>query len=306
MEVRQLEYVVAIAETKSFTKAAERCHTAQSALSHQIARLETQLGAKIFERTSRSVALTDVGLALLPYARRILNDVADAHCEITELHGAVRGRLRMGMTQTAVRSLDLVAMLGQYSRERPEIELSLMSGPTAELFDNVLHGQLDLAITDLSVEGCLEGLTFHPLIQAERLVAVVPFDHPLASRKRVTVPKLVEVGKFIDFRENTGLRNRVDAMCRVAGVTRKVAFELGEIREMVKFAANGLGATIVPRSFTVGADCSFIEELEASVIEVQHPYATFSIGVFIDAHRSSATVRSFLQTLDDTASASVA
>jgi DNA-binding transcriptional LysR family regulator len=95
-------------------------------------------------------------------------------------------------------------------------------------------------------------------------------------------------------------------MCRVAGVTRRVAFELGEIREMVKFAASGLGATIVPRSFTIGPDCGFIEELGASVIEIQHPCAAFSIGVFFDAHRSSATVRSFLQMLDDSASVSVA
>jgi DNA-binding transcriptional LysR family regulator len=306
MEVRQLEYVVAIADTKSFTKAAERCHTAQSALSHQIARLEGQLGAKIFERTSRSVALTEAGQVLLPYARRILSDVADAHCELMELDGTVSGRLRLGMTQTAVRALDLVSILGQYSREQPEIELSLMSGPTAELFGLIVRGQLDLAVTDVGVEGVPHGLDYMALIESERLVAVVPSDNPLTRRKRVDIRELAATAEFVDFRENTGLRNRVDEICRVAGVSREVAFELGEIREMVKFAANGLGVAIVPESFTRGSECDYIAELGARVIALQDPLAALSIGVFTESNRSLPTVRSFLKLLSAKAHAAAA
>ncbi|MGB8195599.1 MAG: LysR family transcriptional regulator [Acidimicrobiales bacterium] len=298
MEVRQLEYVVAIAETNSFTKAAERCHTAQSALSHQIARLEGQLGSKIFDRTSRSVALTEAGQVLLPYARRILNDVADAHCELMELDGTVIGRLRLGMTQTGVRALDLVSILGRYSREQPEIELSLMSGPTAELFSLITRGQLDLAITDVGVEGIPHGLQYLPLIETERLVAVVPNHNPLIRRKRVDIRELVATGKFVDFRENTGLRNRVDEICHAAGVTREVAFELGEIREMVKFAANGLGIAIVPKCFTQGPDCAYIEGLGARVITLHDPLAALSIGVFTESNRSLPAVRTFLKLLN--------
>jgi DNA-binding transcriptional LysR family regulator len=298
MEVRQLEYVVAIADTKSFTKAAERCHTAQSALSHQIARLERQLGSRIFERTSRSVVLTEAGQVLLPYARKILNDVADARCELMELDGTVSGRLRLGMTQTAVRSLDLVSILGRYSRAQPEIELSLMSGPTAELFSLLSRGQLDLAVSDLGIEGIPAGLDYRALVETERLVAVLPRSHPLVRQKRVGIRELAATGKFVDFRENTGLRNRVDEMCRVTGVSRDVAFELGEIREMVKFAANGLGMAIVPQSFTEGSDCAFIEELGAQVISLQDPLAALSIGVFTESNRSLPTVRAFMRLMD--------
>jgi DNA-binding transcriptional LysR family regulator len=300
MEVRQLEYVVAIADTKSFTRAAERCHTAQSALSHQIARLEGQLGSKIFERTSRSVVLTEAGQVLLPYARKILNEVADAHCELMELDGAANGRLRLGMTQTAVRVLDLVSILGRYSREQPEIELSLMSGPTAELFGLIARGQLDLAITDLGIEGVPHSLEFLELVDTERLVAVVPRDNPLARRKRVDIRELVAASKFVDFRENTGLRNRVDEMCRVADVTREISFELGEIREMVKFAAHGLGVAIVPKSFTQGPDCAFITELGARVLSLQDPLARLSIGVFTESHRTLPSVWTFLRLLNVT------
>jgi DNA-binding transcriptional LysR family regulator len=299
MEVRQLEYVVAIADTKSFTKAAERCHTAQSALSHQIARLEGQLGSKIFERTSRSVVLTEAGHVLLPYARRILNDVADAHCELMELDGAVSGRLRLGMTQTAVRALDLVTILGRYSKEQPEIELSLMSGPTGELFELIMRGQLDLAITDLGVGGVPHGLDYLALIDTERLVAVVPSDNELVRRKRVDIRELTASGKFVDFREHTGLRDRVDEMCNAADVTREVAFELGEIREMVKFAANGLGIAIVPKSFTEGSDCGFVAELGARVVALQDPLAALSIGVFTESHRSMPAVRTFFGLLNE-------
>jgi len=297
MEVRQLEYVVAIADTKSFTKAAERCHTAQSALSHQIARLEGQLGSRIFERTSRSVVLTEAGQVLLPYARKILSDVADAHCELMELDSTVNGRFRLGMTQTAVRALDLVTILGRYSREQPEIEMSLMSGPTVELFSLISRGQLDLAISDLGVEGIPHGLDYLPLVETERLVVVVPGDSHLARRKRADIRELCATSRFVDFRENTGLRNRVDEMCRAAGVTREVAFELGEIREMVKFAANGLGVAVVPRSFTEGPDCAFLGELGARVLSLQDPLAALSIGVFTESHRSLPTVRMFLRLL---------
>lgn len=297
MEVRQLEYVVAIADTKSFTKAAERCHTAQSALSHQIARLEGQLGSRIFERTSRNVTLTEAGHVLLPYARKILNDVADARCELMELDGMVSGRLRLGMTQTAVRALDLVSILGQYSRAQPEIELSLMSGPSAELFSLLTRSQLDLAVTALGVEGVPHGLDYRALVDTERLVAVLQAGHRLIRRKRVGILELASTGKFVDFREGTGLRNRVDEMFRVADVSREVAFELGEIREMVKFAAHGLGVAIVPRSFTEGPDATLLEDLGAGVISIQDPLAALSIGVFTETNRSLPAVRTFLRML---------
>src|SRR5580700_8254669 len=123
MDTRQMEYIVAIAEEGSFTKAAARHHIAQSALSHQVARLEAELGVRIFERTSRSVRLSDAGQVLLPYARQILQDIANARAALDELAGVMRGILRLGMTQTAGRTLDVIAVIGKFHRRYPDIQL---------------------------------------------------------------------------------------------------------------------------------------------------------------------------------------
>src|ERR1700689_1894666 len=98
MDVRQLEYVVAIADEQNFTRAAARCHVAQSALSHQVARLQAEFGVRTFDRTSRSVRLTEAGQTFLPYARQILDDYASARATLDQLAGITRGRLRIGLT----------------------------------------------------------------------------------------------------------------------------------------------------------------------------------------------------------------
>src|SRR5271156_1962462 len=112
MDARQLEYIVAVDEEGSFTKAAARHHIAQSALSHQGARLEAELGARIFERTNRSARVSDAGKVVLPYARQILHDIANARAALDELAGVMRGNLQIGMSQTAAGTLDLVALIG--------------------------------------------------------------------------------------------------------------------------------------------------------------------------------------------------
>jgi len=250
MDVRQLEYVVAIAEEGSFTRAAQRCHIVQSALSHQVARLESELGVKLFERTSRSVRLADAGLLLLPYARQVLGDMAEARNAIDALAGISRGRLRIGMTQTAGRALDLIALIGDFHRQYPEIELSTLSGPGGELIDAVHDGQLDVAVAALRPQGLPDGIVFQIAIETEPLVAVVPAEHRLAARKRVSLRELASAGPFVEFLTNTALRERVDAAFAAAGARRESSFEVGQITDMVRYAACGLGTAIVPRVFT--------------------------------------------------------
>src|ERR1700691_1921617 len=152
MDARQIEYIVAVDEEGSFTRAAARHHIAQSALSHQVARLEAELGVRIFERTSRSVRLSDAGEVLLPYARQILQDIANARAALDELAGVMRGSLCIGMTQTAGRTLALVALIGKFHRRYRDIELTTMTGPGGELIENVHKGTLDIALAALPTE----------------------------------------------------------------------------------------------------------------------------------------------------------
>jgi DNA-binding transcriptional LysR family regulator len=297
MDVRPLEYVVAIAEEGTFTRAAQRCHIVQSALSHQVARLESELGVKLFERTSRSVRLADAGLLLLPYARQVLGDMAEARNAIDVLAGITRGRLRIGMTQTAGRALDLIALIGGFHRQYPEIELSTLSGPGGELIDAVNDGQLDVAVAALRPQGVPDGIIFQMAIKAEPLVAVVPAEHGLAGRKRVNLQELANAGPFIEFLTNTTLRERVDAAFAAAGAHRESSFEVGQISDMVHYAACGLGTAIVPRVFTEPDQDRADPEVGFRVLRIVTPSLELTIGAFRRKDRVPATVAAFLDLL---------
>jgi DNA-binding transcriptional LysR family regulator len=299
MDVRQLEYVVAIAEEGSFTRAAQRCHIVQSALSHQVARLESELGVKLFERTSRSVRLADAGLLLLPYARQVLGDMAEARNAIDALAGITRGRLRVGMTQTAGRALNLIALIGDFHRQYPEIELSTVSGPGGELIDAVRDGQLDVAVAALRSQGVPEGIIFQMAIEVEPLVAVVHAGHRLAARKRVNLEELAGAGPFVEFLANTTLRERVDAAFAAAGTHRDSSFEVGQITDMVRYAASGLGTAIVPRVFTEPEDDRADPDVGFRVLKIVAPGLELRIGAFRRKDRVPAAVRAFLALLAD-------
>jgi DNA-binding transcriptional LysR family regulator len=297
MDVRQLEYVVAIAEEGSFTRAALRCHIVQSALSHQVARLESELGVKLFERTSRSVRLADAGLLLLPYARQVLGDMAEARNAIDALAGITRGRLRIGMTQTAGRALDLIALIGNFHRQYPEIELSTLSGPGGELIDAVHDGQLDVAVAALRPQGVPDGIVFHMAIETEPLVAVVPAEHRLAARKRVNLQELAGAGPFVEFLTNTTLRERVDAAFAAVGAHRESSFEVGQITDMVRYAASGLGTAIVPRVFTEPEHGRAAPADGPHVLRIVAPGLELRIGAFRRKDRVPAAVAAFLAML---------
>ena len=120
MDQRELEFVVAVAEELNFTRAAQRCHIAQSGLSHRIAQLEREIGATLFERSSRKVLLTPEGHVFLPYARRMLRDAEDVQAELAALRGVVRGRLRLGSIPVSVSGVDLLGLLRDYRKAYPE------------------------------------------------------------------------------------------------------------------------------------------------------------------------------------------
>ncbi|GAA3230784.1 hypothetical protein GCM10020256_44770 [Streptomyces thermocoprophilus] len=127
MELQQMRYVVAVAETNSFTRAAQRCLVVQSALSHQIARLEQELGAKLFERTTRRVRLTPAGAAFLPAARQCLEAAERAVVEVAAAVGEVRGRLSVGLIPS-VAAVDIPRALRDYRQRYPQVRISLRVG----------------------------------------------------------------------------------------------------------------------------------------------------------------------------------
>lgn len=241
-----MRYVVAVAETNSFTRAAERCLVVQSALSHQIARLEKELGARLFERTSRRVRLTPAGAAFLPAARQCLDAAERAAAEVAAAVGEVRGRLAVGLIPT-VAAVDVPGALRDFRRQYPQVRISLRVGASDDLIEQVREGALDVAFLGLPTTARPQGVAAHELAR-DRLVAVVAPDHPLAGQASVGLRRLAtEV--FVDLPAGTAGRLQSDQAFSAAGLSRDVAFEVTAADYMTRLVAPGLGIAMLPSAY---------------------------------------------------------
>src|SRR3954453_601598 len=164
MDLRQLEYFVAVAEERSFTKAAARCHVVQSALSYQIARLEREHGVTLFHRTSRSVRLAPARDPPLPHARQLLHGAEVARAELAAFAGVLTGRLRLGMVGSLGPAGPVVENpLRPFRDAPPRVEIAVRDTGSRHMADAVRSGELDLAFVGLSAAQALGGLTYHEL-----------------------------------------------------------------------------------------------------------------------------------------------
>ncbi|TFV77631.1 LysR family transcriptional regulator [Blastococcus sp. CT_GayMR19] len=288
MDLRQLEYFVAVADECNFTKAALRCHVVQSALSHQIARLEREHGIRLFHRTSRSVRLAPAGEVLLPHARALLQGAELARAELAAFSGLITGRLRLGMVGSVGRAAPLVedALIAFHTRH-PGVEIAAQDTGSRHMAGQVQAGELDLAFVGLFAGQAPDGLVHH-LLTDEPLVAVVARSHPLAGNQRASLGELADHGPFIDMRPESGLRLQVDAAFDRAGIARRVAFEVGSSDGVVRFVGLGFGAALVPAS-AIGAAA------EVSVLRLDDPDARHPIGLVHPRPRPAApSARAFL------------
>ncbi|MEV7320586.1 LysR family transcriptional regulator [Streptomyces sp. NPDC093970] len=302
MELRHLRYFLAVAETRNFTQAAVRCYVAQSALSQQIARLEKDVGAALFSRTSRSVRLTAAGELLRPLARRILADVDNAQAALDALAGLRRGRLRLGLVQTMAVPFDMVEVLADYRVRHPGVDLGVSNAPSSEMADAVLAGGLDLAVVGLAGDQVPDGLD-HRTLGSGPLVVVVPGEHPLADRDAVGLADLPDSHPLIRFTRGSGLGRQVEAAFARAGVDAGRHFEVGQIRDMIRLAARGVGVTVVPRSAVVGPgsvmglDTADGLPLGARMLRLTDPEAVHHVCVVFDGTRLAPAAEAFLDVL---------
>ncbi|MFI7099716.1 LysR family transcriptional regulator [Streptomyces sp. NPDC050161] len=243
MELQQMRYVVAVAETGGFTRAAERCHVVQSALSHQIARLEKELGAQLFQRTSRSVRLTAAGEAFVPVARQALASAERARAEVEAVAGEVRGQLAVGAIST-VSAVDLAQELGAFRTRYPQVRVGLRMEMSDELIEKVRQGALDVAFVGLVPGARVTGVREKELARGE-LVAVVPPGHPLAGQERTGLARLARE-TFVDFTAGSAARRQRDDAFRAAGLNADVAFEVTTVELLAKLVRAGLGVGMVP------------------------------------------------------------
>lgn len=245
MNLRQIEFALAVAEESSFTRAAHRCHTVQSALSHQVAQLEHELGVPLFERTSRRVRLTPAGEAFVRQAQVALEATRRIADEVAAAAGQVRGQLSIG-TISALGNLDIVALIAEFHACHPQVEIRLSQSGSEELLERLGQGRLDAAVVGLW-EGERIAALEHLRIAQEKLVALLPLGHPLAARKRLTLERLAAL-PLVDYPHDSSARVQTDKAFAAAGVAHQVRFEVNHLSLLVQFVARGLAASLVPES----------------------------------------------------------
>lgn len=259
MELRQLEYFVAVAEERSFTRAAERVHISQSGVSAQIRRLERELGADLFDRSARTVTLTVAGKAALEHARAALaaaGAVGQAVGEVTDL---IRGRLTVGMVVGCTVS-PLFDALAAFHRAHPGVEISLVEDDSERLVEEVRAGTVDLALVGAAASAP-EGLDALTLV-SERLVAAVPPGHPLARSPRVRLSDLL-AHPIVCMPPGTGLRAVFDRDCAARGLHPVITLQATAADAVADLAARGLAVAVLSESMAA----RHAERLTARLIE---------------------------------------
>jgi DNA-binding transcriptional LysR family regulator len=242
VEIRQLRAFVAIAESGTFTAGALRVHVTQAAISMQIRQLETEIGAKVFVRAPRHVILTEAGEQLLRRARHILREHDAALDEIAELAGAERGRLRIGSASAMVLTEQLPSILKELRKQHPAAEISVTSGTSEVLVDQILAGEVDIAFVSLPVD--VRGIKTERLSE-DQLVAIASPRHKLAKQKTISAYTLA--GERLILGERGGnTRRLIDQFFAQAGVSLRVAMELSRQQAIKRMVEEDMGVGIVP------------------------------------------------------------
>lgn len=244
VQLQQLVYFLAVAETRHFTRAAERAHVAQPSLSQQIRALERELGAELFSRARGNITLTDAGEALLPLARRILADAETARQEVQELAQLRRGRVRIGATPSLCTGL-LPQVLRAYHRTFPGVRLLVEEGGSRDLVRELANGSLDLALIILPLQSHDPALATTELLHEELVVVSAAGASPVAGQARVGMRDL-EGRPLVMFRRGYDLREFTVGACRAAGFEPTLAVEGGEMDAVLGFVEAGLGLAVVP------------------------------------------------------------
>ncbi|WP_030378483.1 MULTISPECIES: LysR family transcriptional regulator [unclassified Streptomyces] len=247
MQFQQLQYFVAVAEARHFTRAADLVHVAQPSLSQQIKALERELGADLFLRARGNITLTDAGEALLPLARRILADAETARHEVQELVQLRAGRVRLGATPSVCTGL-LPDVLRAFHDRYPGIRLLIEEGGSHDLVRELARGALDLALVVLPLPSPSPALTTVELLREDLVVVSSPgAPRPGGGRGRAVRVAELAGERLVMFRHGYDLRELTVAACRAEGFEPDFAVEGGEMDAVLGFVRAGLGVAVVPR-----------------------------------------------------------
>ena len=241
MNSHHLRVFLAVARQASFSRAAETLYLTQSAVSQQVEALEREHGVRLFERLPRRVALTDAGAALLPFAERVTQAIADAGHALDEVRGVARGRLRVVASPTPATYL-LPALLGAFARAHPGVEVALEVEISARVAERVAAGEADLGVVESAIDA--QRLTASVIAQDELLLITSPAF--VAASPTVSATELVAL-RYIAREPRALARRLVEARLQRLGIDWRPAMELGNIEAIKRAVAAGLGAAFLSR-----------------------------------------------------------
>jgi LysR family transcriptional regulator, hydrogen peroxide-inducible genes activator len=259
MEFHQLRYICAIAETGSFSRAAERCQVAQPSLSQQVLKLEKDLGAKLFDRLGRSIRLTEAGRAFLPHARSILSQMETARISVADKNADLRGNVAVGVIPTIAPYL-MPRYTTSFAKKYPEAKLRIVEETTPILIEGLRDLSIDLAILALPLRH--KDLELFPL-RTEPLFVVLPRNHPRAAAKSLALKDL-RGEAFVMLRDGHCFRDLSIAACTHARITPRIAFESGQFSSLFGMVAAGVGISLVPEmAIDRNAGCRYVRLSDA-------------------------------------------
>jgi DNA-binding transcriptional LysR family regulator len=247
MELRQLEYFIAVASEMNFSRAAQQVHVVQSALSTSVSKLEKELGVELFDRSKQQIRLTPPGELFREHARRVIHTARLAKDSISDYRGALSGTVDLGAL-VSYGALDVPKVLGEFHRTYPFVRIRMRQTGTGSMayLSAIADGSLDLAL--VSAPDRFPARVEMRLLSQEPMVFVCRPDHRLALRDYVGVPELAEEN-LIGFPADFGLRRLVENAFTAAGITAHTPYELAvDYSVGAGLVRHGLGTIFMPAS----------------------------------------------------------
>jgi LysR family hydrogen peroxide-inducible transcriptional activator len=242
MEIHQLRYFVAVADERSFSRAAAREHVAQPSLSQQIQKLEAEMDQRLFDRLPRSVVVTEGGKCLLDYARKILVEIAEARRCLDDLKHDIAGRLTVGAIPT-IAPFILPNLIGKFQKRYPKVDLEIIEDTTDGLALRLEDGTLDIAL----MSNCHPGPTLEPrLLGREPLFLLLPSQHRLAKKEAIRWSDL-KGQRFLILHEVHCLSAQVCALLARHGLAPELAVRGAQLATIAQMVATGMGVSLVPQ-----------------------------------------------------------
>jgi DNA-binding transcriptional LysR family regulator len=244
LELRHLQHFIAVAEELNFTRAAERVHIVQSALSTSIRSLEQELQASLLVRSTRQVQLTPAGRAFLERAREALRVIEGGRETVAEIAGLRRGSLCIGTVHSLPAFLELPSLIARYHTANPGIEVRMQQGDTASLLEALRRGRMDLAFLPLLDPP--DDIVAR-VVACEDLAVVSPPNHVLAGQSAVKLDEICQFS-FVDFDVGWGTRSLIDRAFQQAGIDRRTDFDVTDVETVVDLVSCGLGIALLPET----------------------------------------------------------